>query len=77
VLFDWTHEGDYTFLGSLDGEELWVSPNGEYLRQIGCEEAQHGSLGDWAPPGTPYSLAKVLAKRLRKGIGPNAYRTVG
>ena len=73
MLFDWTREGAYIFLGSLDGDELWISPQGEYVRQFGPREQDHGSLGSMAPTGTPYGLAGRLAARPTRTI--NAYRT--
>jgi len=76
TLFSWADEAQ--FLGSLDGEELWVTERGEYLRQVGAEEHQYGTLGCMAPAGTPYAFAKALAGRAKaRGARyvPNAYRT--
>ena len=62
-----THDCDACrFLGRLDGADLYYCPNdGSYVRRFGNEPSEYGSLGDWAPEGSPYALAAKLATRRR------------
>jgi len=60
------------FLGSLNGEDLYVCADG-YIRRFGNEGSEYGSLGDLAPAGTPYAFAAKLAQMNRP---PHAYATV-
>lgn len=69
------------FLGTLDGEDLYVCDRRvfgsadpvEYIRRFGKEDHEYGSLGDYAPPGSAYSLAKALAERK---LPPRKYVTL-
>ncbi len=60
------------FLGRLNGEDLYSCPlQGEFVRRFGNEPSENGSLGDFTPQGSPYSLA---AEIVRRGLPPNEYR---
>ena len=68
------------FLGTLDSEDLYVCERGpqpanspEYVRRFGAEDHEYGSLGDYAPTGSAYSLAKALAER---NLPPRKYVTL-
>jgi len=67
-----THDcEDCLFLGSLDGDDLYVCKDG-YTRRFGNDGEQCGSLGSLAPAGTPYAFAAKLAQ---SGRPPHAYTT--
>lgn len=76
---------DCTFLGSLDGEDLYHCPkHGEYIRRFGDEGHQYGSLGNLCPEGSPYALAQALLARrnaISSGFArfkaPHAWKTAG
>ncbi len=58
------------FLGRLNGEDLYVCESGEFSRRFSSKDQDSGSLGTFAPPGTPYAFAKALSLR---ELPPRAY----
>ena len=62
------------FIGRLDGQDLYLCGGREYVRRFGNSDCENGSLGDFAPPGSPYALTKALVAR---GVFGNEYVTVG
>ncbi len=64
------------FVGRLNGEDLYACKKAdgtvEYLCRFGDEGHENGSLGDLAPPGSPYALARAL---LAKGGRPAEWRS--
>ena len=62
------------FMGRLDGEDLYLCSNGDYIRRFGNDESANGSLGNKAPEGSPYSLIRAIAARK---LPPRVYKTVG
>lgn len=61
------------FVGRLDGEDLYVCSNGDFLRRFGNRDSENGSLGKMAPEGSPYSLIRAIVARK---LPPRVYRTV-
>jgi len=70
------HDCDYCkFVGRLNGQDLYVCrDDGQvaYSARFGSEGQEYKTLGDMAPPGSPYALAKALFER---GGSPNEYRS--
>ncbi len=63
------------FVGRLDGQDLYHCPeDGSYVRRFGSEPHENGSVGDFVPEGSAYSLAREL---VRRGVWGNEYRTEG
>ena len=62
------------FVGRLDGQDLYLCGDGSYIRRFGNSDHENGSLGEFAPPGSPYALTKALVTR---GVFGNEYVTVG
>ena len=58
---------DCKFLGRVIGSglrhDLYVCKNGEYSARFGSVGHQYGSLGEFAPEGSPYALARKLNER--------------
>lgn len=61
------------FVGTLDGQDLFICGSGEYTRRFGNAPHECGSLGRIAPEGSAYSLIRALVERK---LPPAAYVTV-
>lgn len=68
------------FLGRLDRLDLYVcaGATGALVARFSDEPEDSGSLGRFAPPGTPYAFALELVKRqeVTPGCTPDAFVTV-
>ena len=59
------------FLGRLDGKDLYVCNETNFIGRFGDKPRQYGCMVDHTPTGTTYSFAKQLKRKFGAAVSGN------